>query len=109
MGIFNQFTISDFRNPVNSFWIFARIEFEQEGEYPITFEFRTVEGDKIFEIQANVILQQARPSQLRPAGDLKIKFNTLKFPRHGSYELAIRSKDTLLQTVPVEVVVCQTL
>jgi Family of unknown function (DUF6941) len=108
MGVFNQFTISDFRNPVNSFWIFARIEFEQGGEYPITFEFRTVEGHKIFEVQAGINIQQTRPSQIRPVGDLKFRVNALRFPRHGAYELAIRSKDTVLQTVPVEVVVPQT-
>jgi len=105
MGVFNLFGISDFRNPVDSFWIYARIEFEQEGEYPVGFEFRTIEGEPIFQVNASISLEQKPSSQLKPVGELKFRVNGFRFPRQGVYELAVKVNNKVEQTVPVEVIV----
>jgi len=111
MGAFNQFRVGDFRNPMPPFWIFARIEFEHEGDYPITTELRTIEGQRIFQIKA---IAQVRttpeplgqpPSLVRPLASLKFKVDNLKLPRDGLYEVAFFHNDQLLQTVQIEAVV----
>jgi hypothetical protein len=103
MGIFNRFIVSDFRNPVNTFWIYARIELEQDGEYEFAFRFRTIEGENIFQVNAHLTTQSE--GQIPPATDLKIRIDGLRFPRHGVYELALLHHDQVLSTVPIEVVV----
>jgi len=109
MGVFNQFNISDFRNPVNSFWIFARIEFEQDGEYSIGFQLRAVEGQPVlFNVDGGISLQSKNTSEIRPVGDIKVRVDGLRFPRHGIYELAILFDNNILQTMPIQVFVPQT-
>ena len=111
MGIFNQFRVADFRNPMPPFWIFARVEFEQEGDYPITMEFRTVEGQRIFQVKGVAQLrtipeQQGQPSTLaRPVANLKFKVDNFRLPRDGLYELAFFYNNQLLQTLQIEAVV----
>lgn len=104
MGVFNQFRIADFRNPVNTFWIFARIEFEEEGEFPFAFEFRAIEGQSLFRITGAVNVRGQSGSNIPPVADLKFRADGLRFPRHGIYELAIFVKEKIIQTVPVEVI-----
>ena len=105
MGVFNTFYVSDFRNPINTFWIFARLEFDQDGEYPIVVEFRTIEGQSIFQVRGNVNVQRSQQSQIEPTANLKFRVIGLRFPRHGVYELAILHNDQMLHRVYVEVVV----
>ena len=111
MGIFNQFRVADFRNAMPPFWIYTRIEFEQEGDYPITITFRTVEGQRIFQLKA---VSQVRttpersgqpPTLVRPTADLKFKVDNFRLPRDGLYEIAFFNDDQLLQTVQIEAVV----
>jgi len=111
MGIFNQFRVADFRSPMRPFWIYARIEFENEGDYPITVELRTVEGQRIFQIQSVAQLptipeRPDRPStRVPPVADLKFKIDNLSLPRDGLYEVAFFHNEQLLQTVQIEAVV----
>jgi len=111
MGIFNQFQVGDFRNPMPPFWIYARIEFEQEGDYPVAIEFRTVEGQRIFQVKgiAQVRTGPERPGQpttlVRPIANLKFKVDNFTLPRDGLYEIAFFNDDQLLQTVQIEAVV----
>lgn len=111
MGIFNQFRVGDFRNPMRPFWIYARIEFENEGDYPITVEFRTIEGQSIFQIKGVAQLRTiperpGQPSTLaRPVTDLKFKVDNLRLPRDGLYEVAFSHNDQLLQTLQIEAVI----
>ena len=111
MGTFNQFRVADFRNAMPPFWIFARIEFEQEGDYPVVIEFRTIEGQRIFQVKgiAQLRTMPERPGQpptlVRLVANLKFKVDNLKLPRDGLYELAFFHNEQLLQTVQIEAVV----
>lgn len=111
MGTFNQFRVADFRNPMPPFWIFARIEFEQEGDYPVIIEFRTIEGQRIFQVKGIAQLRTMPersvqpPTLVRPVANLKLKVDNFKLPRDGLYEIAFFHNDQLLQTVQIEAVV----
>ena len=48
MGLFDRFIVADFRAPLPSFWLFAQIGFDGEGEHALTVEFRRVEGASVF-------------------------------------------------------------
>jgi hypothetical protein len=111
MGLFNQFRVADFRNPMPAFWIYARVEFEQPGDYEIRTELRTIEGQGIFQLRG---LTQLRPiatqpdrqaSLALPTADLKFKIDNLTLPRDGLYEIALFYDDQLLQTLQIEAVV----
>lgn|SRR5574341_283503 len=111
MGTFNQFRVADFRNAMPPFWIFARIEFEQEGDYPVVIEFRTIEGQRIFQVKGIAQLRtmperSGQPSTLvRPVANLKLKVDNFKLPRDGLYEIAFFHNDQPLQTIQIEAVV----
>lgn len=111
MGIFNQFRVADFRNAMPPFWIYTRIEFEQEGDYPVAITFRTVEGQRIFQLKAVAQVRTTRehsgqpPALVRPTADLKFKVDNFRLPRDGLYEIAFSHNDQPLQTVQIEAVV----
>jgi hypothetical protein len=111
MGTFNQFRVVDFRNPMPPFWIFARIEFEQEGDYPVVIEFRTIEGQRIFQVKGIAQLRTMPerpghpPTLVRPVANLKFKVDNFRLPRDGLYEIAFFHNDQLLQTVQIEAIV----
>lgn len=111
MGIFNQFRVADFRNAMPPFWIYTRIEFEQEGDYPVEITFRTVEGQRIFQLKAvaqvRTTLERSGqpPTLVRPTADLKFKVDNFRLPRDGLYEIVFFHNDQPLQTVQIEAVV----
>lgn len=108
MGLFNQFRVADFRNPMPTFWIYARVEFEQPGDYEIRTELRTVEGQGIFQLRGVAQLRPVSTQQASlalPTADLKFKIDNLALPRDGLYEIALFYNDQLLQTLQVEAVV----
>ncbi|MBI4522332.1 MAG: hypothetical protein HY695_00825 [Deltaproteobacteria bacterium] len=105
MGLFNQFQVRDFTQPLPPFHIFAQISFEQEGDYPLEIELRTIEGEKILQLKA---LAQARGvDEVRnaPVGTIIFKIGNLKIPRPGQYEFALICNDQVLQTVPFRALV----
>jgi len=103
MGIFGQFHVSDFRNPLPPFNIYAKIEFEQAGNFPIEVEFRSVEGQRIFQLRGSVAVEE--PTQGRIIGILNLKLENLRLPRHGEYEVVIIYNNQPLSVLPVEVVI----
>jgi hypothetical protein len=108
MGLFNQFRVADFRSPMPAFWIYARVEFEQPGDYEIRTELRTVEGQGIFQLRGVTQLRPVPTQQASlalPTADLKFKIDNLTLPRDGLYEIALFYDDQLLQTLQVEAVV----
>ncbi len=103
MGIFGQFRVTDFRNPLPSFHIYANIEFEQAGNFPIVVEFRTGGGERIFQLRGSV--EVGEQAQGRIVGILDLRLENLRLPRHGDYEVVIIYNDQPLSVLPVEVVV----
>ncbi len=103
MGIFSQFRVSDFRNPLPSFHLYAKIEFEQAGNFPIVVEFRTGGGERIFQLRGSV--EVGEQAQGRIVGILDLRLENLRLPRHGDYEVVIIYNDQPLSVLPVEVVV----
>ncbi len=103
MGIFGQFHVTDFKNPLPSFHIYAKIEFEQAGNFPIGVEFRSVEGQRIFQLTGSVAVEER--TQGRIVGILDLKLENLRLPRHGDYEVVIVYNNQPLSILPIEVVV----
>ncbi len=105
MGLFNQFQVRDFTQPLPSFHIFAQIGFEKEGDYQIEIELRTVEGENIFRLEG--LVQATGTDRVRnsPVGTMIFKIGNLKIPRPGRYEFALKCSNQPLATIPFEAMV----
>ena len=84
MGIFDQFQVSDFQNPLPSFYIVARVEFESEGSYPLVVQLRTLEGQSIFNLSGKIQVQES--TQGEKIGNIRLRIDNLRLPLPGQYE-----------------------
>ena len=103
MGIFDRFIVGDFRNPLPSFYLFAKIEFEEEGDYPMLIQMRTIEGEVVFQIQGAMHVDGVPEAAGLPRGNFKLRFDNLRLPRHGLYELVVSHNNQNLISLPISV------
>ena len=99
MGIFTTFNISDYSASVAPFHAFAWIGFESEGDYSIQLELRTMEGQKLFMLEAVTHIEgTADPIGLFLA-NLDMRMQNLKLPRPGLYEFVLRYQTQVLGVI----------
>ena len=104
IGLFNQFTVHDFRVPLPSFCIFATIGFDSPGNHPISILFRRVEGDTIFRAESiHQITEQDRAS-LQYLALINLRLSNLTLPGAGRYEFAFECDGQYIGAIPVLVV-----
>ncbi len=103
MGIFDQFQVSDFQNPLPSFYIVARVEFESEGSYPLVVQLRTLEGQSIFNLSGKIQVQES--TQGEKIGNIRLRIDNLRLPRPGQYEFVLLYNDESLHVLPVAVII----
>lgn len=103
MGIFDQFMVVDFRVPLPSFWLFAQIGFDSEGEHGLVIEFRRVEGASV--IRAETRHQVAGKNSVtgRYHANVNLRFEHVAVPGPGAFEFAIHSDGEFIGAVPVEI------
>jgi hypothetical protein len=93
MGIFENFNVNDFTKGLPPFHVYAKVGFETNAPVPLQLELRSVEGQRIFVIEANANLG-VEPA---PDGLYYTNFDSmlqnLKLPRPGVYEFVIRANN----------------
>jgi uncharacterized protein DUF6941 len=47
MGLFDRFIVADFRAPLPTFFLFAQIGCDSEGEHELAVEFKQVDGTSV--------------------------------------------------------------
>lgn len=103
MGLFDRFLVTDFRTPLPSFWLFAQIACDTEGEHRLTVELRRVEGTSVFraEIRHHAIAKNSMTDLFHANINLRLEHLTLPGP--GAYEVVLRSDDQVIGSLPLEV------
>src|SRR5688572_5065432 len=77
MGVFNQFTVGDFRTPLPPFCIFASIGFDTPGAHSITIHFRRVEGEQFFSANTTHEIAVPNPATLLYHAYINLRMNNL--------------------------------
>ena len=103
MGLFDRFLITDFRAPLPTFWLFALIGCDNEGEHSLAIELRRVEGEPVFhaDIQHHALGRNDTTGLYHANINLRVEHLTIPGP--GAYEFAIHSDGVSIGSLPVEV------
>lgn len=103
MGLFDHFLVGDFRAPLPSFWLFAQIGSDTEGEHSLTVEMRRIEGASVFraEIKHQAIGKNSITGQCH--ANINLRFEHLTVPGPGTYEVALHSDGEHIGSLPIEV------
>jgi hypothetical protein len=105
MGVFDRFMVADFRVPLPTFWLFAQIGCERDGEHTLAVEFRRMEGEVILrgEIKHQVVGMNSVTHLFHANINLRLEHVTIPGP--GAYEFSIHSDGVPIGTLPVDVIV----
>ena len=103
MGLFDRFLVADFRAPLPSFWLFAQIGCDTEGEHTLTVEFRRAEGEPVMraDIKHQVVSRNIMTGLCH--ANINLRLEHLTIPGPGAYEFAIHSDGRHIGSLPVEV------
>ena len=104
MGIFDRFIVGDFRAPLPTFWLFAQIGFDAEGERRLTLEFRRLEGQSVMRAEArHQVLGRNSVTGLCHA-NINLRVEHLTVPGPGAYEFALQTDGEPIGSLPVEII-----
>ena len=104
MGLFDRFIVGDFRAPLPTFWLFAQIGFDGEGDRGVTIEFRRMEGQSVMRAEArHQVLVRNSVTSLYHA-NINLRVANLTVPGPGAYEFASHSDGEYIGSLPVEVI-----
>jgi hypothetical protein len=103
MGLFDRFLINDFRAPLPTFWLFALIGCDSEGEHTLAIELRRVEGDPVFhaDIKHHALGRNSTTGMCH--ANINLRLEHLTIPGPGAYEFALHSDGIHIGALPVEV------
>ena len=104
MGLFDRFIVADFRAPLPSFWLFAQIGFDGEGEHTLTVEFRRVEGASVFRTETRHHAAGKNALSGLSHANINLHLEHLSVPGPGGYEFALHSDGQHIGSLPVVVV-----
>ena len=104
MGLFNNFNVSDYKQPLSTFTIHVRFGFKEEGRYTVKFEIRSHKGD--FTIAMQSAIQPAPPKNAAYNEynvSINAKVENLKIPREGRYSVNVKVDDHSVTKIPFTV------
>lgn len=104
MGLFDRLIVSDFRAPLPSFFLFAQVGCDAEGEHELVVELKPVDGAAVLraELKHNVVAR-SRITGLYHA-NINLRLEHVVVAGAGNYEFALRSDGAEIGWLPVEVV-----
>lgn len=102
IGLFDRFSVSDFRKPLPTFRIFVQIGFESSGEHRVAVQFRRSEGQVLFTVVSSVQIDKASPASQLYVAVTNLRFESLTLPGPGLYEFSISGDDQNLIVLPVD-------
>lgn len=103
MGVFDRFLISDFRAPLPTFWLFAQVGCDTEGEHALTVELRRAEGASVMraELKHQAVGRNGVTGLCH--ANINLRLEHLTIPGPGIYEFALHSDGQHIGSLPVEV------
>jgi uncharacterized protein DUF6941 len=104
MGIFDRFIVGDFRAPLPTFWLFAQIGFDAEGERGLYIEYRRLEGQSVMHAEVRHQVSGRNSVTGLCHANINLRIEHLTVPGPGSYEFAIHSDGQHMGSLAVEVV-----
>ena len=104
MGVFTNFNVSNYQQPVRPFHIHLVLALKQKGRHVAKFEIRSFEGDFTTAMQVAI---QIAPTQMDASGEHTVNLdagvNALRFPREGRYFVDIKLGDEPITQIPFQV------
>ena len=103
MGLFDRFLVVDFRAPLPTFWLFAQVGCDTEGEHTLTVEFRRVEGTSVMRAELKHQANGKNSITGLCQANINLRLEQLTIPGPGAYEFALHSDGQHIGSLPVEV------
>ena len=104
MGVFDRFIVADFRAPLPTFWLFAQIGCDTEGDHTLTVEFRRAEGEAIIRADINHHVTGTNSITGLCHANINLRLEHVAIPGPGAYEFALHSDGQHIGSLPVEVI-----
>jgi len=103
MGIFDRFIVGDFRAPLPTFWLFAQIGCDAEGEHALAVEFRRAEGESVVRAEVKHQVTGRNSTTGLCHANINLRMEHLTLPGPGVYEVALHSDGEYIGSLPVDV------
>ena len=104
MGVFDRFIVADFRAPLPTFWLFAQIGCDTEGEHTLTVEFGRADGDPILRADINHQVTGTNSITGLCHANINLRLEHVAIPGPGAYEFSLHSDGQHIGSLPVEVI-----
>jgi len=104
MGLFDRFIVGDFHAPLPTFWLFAQIGCDREGDHELIVEFRRTDGASVLRADLkHAIAGQSSITGLFQA-NINLRLERVVVPSAGVYEFTLCSDGEEIGALPIEVV-----
>lgn len=104
MGLFTDFSVSDYQKPLPKFSVFLRLGFERRGSYAVRLEARSFEGDFSTGVEGQISAGRKNEASGLYVTELTFGFENLKVPREGHYSVDVKVDGAPVVQIPFSVV-----
>ena len=100
MGLFTNFNVFDYQQPLPTFTVFVRLGFTHQGRHTLKLEARSHEGDFKVGFQGPVEANTQDEAREQYMADVNFTFENLKIPREGPYSVDVSVDDKVITEIP---------
>jgi uncharacterized protein DUF6941 len=104
VGLFDRFIVADFRAPLPTFFLFAQIGCDSEGDHELAVEFKQVDGTSVLRADLkHSVVGRSSVTGLCHA-NINLRLEQVMVPGIDNYEFALRSDGQEIGSLPIEVI-----
>lgn len=100
MGLFTDFQVSDYQQPLPPFTIFVKLGFQESGTYTVGFNVKSHEGDFGFNFSSPIEAHGRSDAYERYVVDMNVNLRDLKVPREGRYSVEVTVDGQAVKHLP---------
>ena len=100
MGLFTDFNVSDYQQPLPRFTVFVKLGFQNSGTYTVGFNVKSHEGDFGFSLSGSVEATVRNEAYQRYVVDMDVGLSNLKVPREGLYFVEVTVDNQAVTHIP---------
>ncbi len=100
MGLFTDFNVSNYQQPLPKFTVFVRLGFHSQGRRTLKLEARSHEGDFGVGFQGPIEANNQTDGYQQYIADVNFVFENVKIPREGLYSVDVSVDDHVVVQIP---------
>ncbi len=100
MGIFTDFQVSDYQQPLPPFTVFVKLGFQNPGPHKVEFNVKSHEGDFGFSLSGPVEAKEKNEAYGQHMLEMDVRLANLKIPREGQYSIEVKVNSRAVTHIP---------